>query len=279
MIFSATHTTTYRYENPVFLEPQAIRLKPRTSGIQQLLNFTIDISPHPAGLTECRDLDGNMEHVAWFNGMTDCFVVTVDSKVVTFCTNPFAFLLKGEATRLPLNGEGRCLSAVKPYLSDAIEPEVATFSDQIAAEANWNTLTFLQLLNERLYATCVVILREEGPPYEPSKTLRERRGACRDLAWLFMACCRSQGIGSRFVSGYHEGLPNSKNYLHAWAEVYLPGAGWKGFDPTVGLAIADRHVALAAGPRADSAAPVSGSFRGEGKSVMVSNLKLSVTAS
>ena len=116
MIFTATHTTRYHYDKPVFLEPQTIRLKPRTDGMQQLLNFNIEIIPHPVGLTECRDLDGNMEHVSWFNGMTDSFEVIVTSKVVTFCVNPFDFLLKQEATRLPLSVDEVYRPSVKPYL-------------------------------------------------------------------------------------------------------------------------------------------------------------------
>ncbi|MCF8057133.1 MAG: transglutaminase family protein [Desulfocapsa sp.] len=279
MIFSVTHVITYQYENLVFLERQTLRLKPRTDGMQQLLHFDIDIVPYPAGLTECRDLDGNMEHVAWFNGTTDRLVVTVTSKVVTFCVNPFECLLKKEARHLPLAADNVYQSSIKPYLSDAITPDVAAFAGQIAVESNQDTLAFLQLLNERLYSTCEVVFRQEGPPFEPSQTLCERRGACRDLTWLFMACCRSQGIGTRFISGYQEGCPESKHYLHGWAEVYLPGAGWRGYDPSLGVVVSDHHVALAAGPRVDSAAPISGTFRGEGGVVTESVVDVTVTAS
>ena len=88
-------------------------------------------------------------------------------------------------------------------------------------------------------------------------------GACRDVSVLFNDACRSLGLPARFVSGYFEGDPdNPENDLHAWSEVYLPGAGWRGFDPTHGLAVAARHVALIAGIEPDQAAPLTGSFRG-----------------
>lgn len=277
MIFTITHTTAYQYEQPVFLEPHTIRLKPKTDGMQQLLNFNIQISPQPAGLTECRDLDGNMEHVSWFNGLTDHLKIVVTSKVATLCDNPFLFLLEPSAMHLPIQSDEIYRPSIKPYLSDDIEPEVAQFAESIAKEVHQETLAFLNLLTARLYEMCTVVIREEGLPAKPSQTLSERRGACRDLAWLFMACCRSQGIGARFVSGYQEGDPESEHHLHAWAEVYLPGGGWRGYDPTLGLTVADRHVFLAAGPRPESAAPVSGTFRGEGKAFFTSKITLTVT--
>lgn len=277
MIFNVTHTTVYRYDHPVFLEPHTFRLKPRTDGMQQLLKFDIEVTPKPVGLTECRDLDGNMEHVAWFEGTTDQLKVTVSSKVVTLCDNPFLYILKPEAIRLPFSVQESHLQTIASYITQDLSAEVAAFSRTIAVEADHDTLAFLKLLNERIAETIQVVIRPMGSPYPPEKTLEKGSGACRDLTWLFMACCRSQGIAARFISGYQEGSAGQEHQLHAWAEVYLPGAGWRGYDPTLGLAVADRHVAIAAGPRADSAAPISGTFRGEGKSVLESCVELVVS--
>lgn len=108
------------------------------------------------------------------------------------------------------------------------------------------------------------MVRPNGDAYEPAVTLKRGQGACRDLTVLFMEACRSVGLSARFVSGYAEGLSTRDDgELHAWAEIYLPGAGWRGFDPTLGLAVADRHVAIAASPIPVGAAPVSGSFRAD----------------
>lgn len=279
MIFSATHTITCRYENFVYLEPQTIRLKPRTDGMQQLLNFNIDITPHPAGLTECRDLDGNMEHVAWFSGATELLTISASTKVVTFPGKPFANLLKGKVQHLPLDINEVYRPSVRPYLSDTIETDIIDFSNEIAVEANRDTVTFLELLAEQLHSKFEVLKRGERLPREPSKVLRDRSGSCNDLTWLFMTCCRSQKIGSRYINGYQESSPSGRSDLHCWAEVYLPGAGWRGYDPSMGCVVDDRHVALAAGPRADSAAPVTGAFRGEGEAVITSAIELTVTSS
>ena len=106
-----------------------------------------------------------------------------------------------------------------------------------------------------------------------------RTGACRDLTVLFMECCRSLGLAARFVSGYQEGDKGTdRRYMHAWAEVYLPGGGWRGFDPTHGIAVTDRHVAVASGPTPATAAPISGTFRGTGAIArMEAALRIEVT--
>ena len=114
------------------------------------------------------------------------------------------------------------------------------------------------------HATFVTV-HPTGDPWPPEKTLADRTGSCRDIAVLFCEVCRAAGLPSRFVSGYavdpdHSGC----HHLHAWSEIYLPGAGWRGFDPTLGLAVADRHVSLAAARLPALAAPTSGVYRGTG---------------
>lgn len=113
---------------------------------------------------------------------------------------------------------------------------------------------------------------------EPEETLSRMKGTCRDFVVLFAEACRSLGFAARFVSGYTQGdLDNAENYLHAWAEVYLPGGGWRGYDPTLGLAVADQHIALTSGASPLQAAPVSGSFRGtEATATIKYNLTISV---
>jgi transglutaminase-like putative cysteine protease len=108
--------------------------------------------------------------------------------------------------------------------------------------------------------------RPDGDPQTPAETLAGRTGACRDTAMLYVEACRSLGMAARFVSGYsmHHPPEVSEHELHAWAEVYLPGGGWRGYDPSLGLAVADGHVVLAAAPDHRLAAPVSGRYRGTG---------------
>ena len=119
----------------------------------------------------------------------------------------------------------------------------------------------------------------EVEPDDATVDLLDDGGACRDLAVLLIDACRSVGLATRFVSGFQQGdREQDRRDLHAWAEVYIPGAGWRGFDPTHGLAVADRHVPLAAGAVPESASPVTGSFRGNGvSSVMETELEIQTT--
>ena len=139
---------------------------------------------------------------------------------------------------------------------------MARLATEIAAQASNNTLDFIIAVNQYLFSEIKRTIRPRGMPQDPDQTLRQRTGSCRDLTVLFMALCRSQGIAARFVSGYqaHAEKPSQRRYLHAWAEVYIPGGGWRGYDPSHGTAVADDHVALAAACHNSGTMPVSGSF-------------------
>jgi transglutaminase-like putative cysteine protease len=120
-------------------------------------------------------------------------------------------------------------------------------------------------LNRALHEGFRAHVRDGGHAQTPAETLARRAGACRDLAVLFMAVCRAWGLAARFASGYRRGdLARPDRHLHAWPEVWCPGGGWRGWDPVEGVAVADRHVALAAGVRQIDTMPVEGSFAGAG---------------
>jgi len=147
---------------------------------------------------------------------------------------------------------------------------VTAFAVELSLAVNRDTLRFLNDLNRHLFTDFIHMHRETGAPQSPAYTLQSHRGACRDLAVLFVDCCRSEGIAARFVSGYQKGdLQSEERHLHAWPEVYLPGAGWRGYDPTHGEAIADTHVTIAAAAHSRDTMPVSGSFNGEGATSML----------
>lgn len=112
------------------------------------------------------------------------------------------------------------------------------------------------------------MIRKDGAPYPPHQTLAERRGACRDLTLLFMEACRAVGLPARFVSGYGQGwAPRAERYMHAWPEVFVPGGGWRGYDPTVGMAVLERHIAVAAAANYEDAAAISGGYYGKGRTI------------
>ncbi len=222
------------------------------------------MTPTPAGISEGNDAEGNQAAVLWFEEMTEQVEIKTEATVETLRTNPFDyFITLPEARSLPVSYAPEEREALAPYRKGSGAGAVKELAGELADRAGQDTLTFLNELNGRIYTGWDVVVREEGAPLDPVRTLQLKEGSCRDLALLFMAVCRETGIASRFVSGYQEGDQGQKRrFMHAWPEVYLPGAGWRGYDPTHGLAVSDRHVALAAGAFPDAAAPTSGSFRG-----------------
>lgn len=266
MHFRVTHTKSYRYSQPVFLEPHALRMKPRQDPYQRLASYEMAIEPAPAGQTEILDANGNSATLAWFDGQSDHMAVTVSFEVETLLTNPFDYLLASEENlRLPMQYGGLTASLIACRERPTEMDSVVRFAAGIAEEANGRAIDFVNLLNTRIYKTLEQEVREDGPAHPADETLARGAGTCRDAAVLFNAACRAVGIAARFVSGYQEGdRDQDLRHLHAWSEVYLPHAGWRGYDPTHGLVVSDRHVALAAAPEPIGAMPLTGSFRGTG---------------
>lgn len=267
--YQIIHTTTYTYNRPVSLQPHIIRLRPRCDGCQELHAFSLEVIPFPSKTYQIIDLEGNAVVRVWFEEPTDelCFKLT--SEVETYRTNPFDFLLEPWATNLPIDYPASLLCNLQPYfqpygLPITIDSVAAQLAQEVHQAVAGETVGFLSELNQRIYSNCDQTIRETGEPLPPALTWNQKLGSCRDLSVLFMEACRAYGLAARFVSGYQEGDPNQERHLHAWAEVYLPGAGWRGYDPTNGLAVADRHVALVASALPRNAAPISGNFHGGG---------------
>lgn len=265
MKFTIQHKTHYSYSHPVKLGPQELRFYPRDDGSQRVINFQLGIDPAPLGRNEHLDLEGNRVTQVWFENETDHFDITLNMQVETLRCNAFDFILAPEAEVLPINHVEDFIYT-QGYL-ERIEPDasVTAFAAELGHSVNNNTLDFLNALNQQLFADFIHIHRDTGVPQSPAHTLHSRHGACRDLAVLFIDCCRSEGIAARFASGYQKGnMQSERRHLHAWPEIYLPGAGWLGFDPTHGNAIADTHVTIAAAAHSRDTMPVSGSFSGIG---------------
>jgi transglutaminase-like putative cysteine protease len=271
--YRITHTTFYSYDRPVVLAAHAFRLRPRCDVQQKLHSFSLQLDPPPKQLSDNVDLDGNSITRAWFTDEPIAqFTVQAISEVETFCDNPFLYLLEPWAVNLPIDYSSSVLSRLQPYLqpywggqfaptSGTIDPEAMSLAQDIW-QVHGNTTAFLNELNQRIYKSCGYLMRETGSPLPPGLTWRSRQGSCRDYAVLFMEVCRAVGIAARFVSGYQEGDPDSNDrHLHAWAEVYLPGAGWRGYDPTHGLVVSDRHIPLVASANGKGTSPVSGKLK------------------
>ena len=149
--------------------------------------------------------------------------------------------------------------------------KVENLATKLLRQSDGDIFSFLNVANNFLYENWQIVVREKGSPLAPETTMQQKKVSCRDITLLFIALCRHAGIAGRFVSGYQEGDPDTeKRQLHAWVEVYIPGGGWRGYDPTHGLAVTDRHVALAASSLPRGASPCTGSFRGTGAEVSMS---------
>ncbi|HZZ27154.1 MAG TPA: transglutaminase family protein [Pirellulales bacterium] len=282
MLFHIKHITRYTYSRMVFCEPLIIRLRPREDILQRLMRYQLTVDPQPAGITEYLDVDGNIATQCWFSSPTCALSLGVNSVVETTCINPFNFLLDGAAVELPVKYRPDICPVLTPYrITDTSNGSAVTaLVDSILAETNRQTIPFLTALACWISTNCQKTIRLEGDAFPAETTLQSRQGTCRDLAVLFGECCRAAGLAARFVSGYQSQLEDDGDrYLHAWSEVYLPGAGWRGFDPGQGVAVADRHVAVAAGLNPLAAAPTIGSFRGtDASSTMQTQLVIRVSS-
>jgi transglutaminase-like putative cysteine protease len=272
MQFQIAHRTTYTYSQPVILEPHVLRLCPRTDGSQILRQFLVLVKPQPIGMSQILDVEGNTIIKVWFGDHTTTDLeIQTTSQVQTLRQNPFDYLLEAWATKFPIDYPQSVMAHLLPYLSGngpqypGVDPTIAQLAHEIAHAVNNSSVGFLTALNQSIYETCTHQYRETGDPLPATLTWQQKQGSCRDLAIVFIEACRVVGLAARFVSGYQHGDPDTDDrHLHAWVEVYLPGAGWRGYDPTHGLAVADGHVAIAASSRPQSVAPVAGLFKGAG---------------
>lgn len=275
MRFQVSHVTTYRYSRPVRLGRHWLRLRPRCDGGHELLHHELAIEPSPAGRGEVLDAEGNLATCVWFLGEAEQLTVTSRFETRARRGDPYAYLAEAMPwDRLYATGLSQRLA---PWLGQtAPAPIVLDLAGELRA-ASRDGIEFVHRLNEDLHRRIHREVRDTGHAQAPEATLTRGRGACRDLAVLFAAVCRSQGLAARFVSGYQAGRGGrTLRYMHAWPEVYLPGGGWRGFDPSHGLAVADRHVAVAAAARAEDAAPIEGSFYGEAESSLRAEVHIDV---
>jgi transglutaminase-like putative cysteine protease len=249
----------------VRLGPHQLRFHPRDDGAQRVVAHRLDIAPVPTGRNPHLDLEGNRAEQVWFGDATGHLEILLDMTVETLRRDPFDFLLLPEVVSLPID-HAHDSSRVQAYLSRIqADDAVTAFAAELSLSVERDTLRFLDSLNRFLYDEFNHVYRDTGEPQPPALTLQSRQGACRDLAVLFVDCCRAEGLAARFASGYQRGdLLAERRHLHAWPEVYLPGGGWRGFDPTHGLAIGDTHVTVAAAAHPRDTMPVTGAFTGAG---------------
>jgi len=263
--YHISHRSHFTYSAPVTFDELIVRLQPRSSYDQQLRSFSVECSPSPSRHTHCTDLHGNIRNWFWFAEQHCELTLLTRSVVDCFVCNPFDFtIIDGGVETLPaVYAEPVNVSSAHYRYRSTPQPQVDAYAREIMRSVDHQTVPFLVELATRLKNEIRYAVRRFGAPYSPTKTLELGEGACRDTAVLFMDACRSVGLAARFVSGYAwDAEDPTQRDLHAWAEVYLPGAGWRGFDATTGLAVSNRHIAVAASPTPSYTAPTDGTFSG-----------------
>jgi uncharacterized protein (DUF2126 family)/transglutaminase-like putative cysteine protease len=263
-----THSTTYRYDRLVRLGPQTVRLRPAPHCRTPILSYSLKVAPKHHFLNWQQDPQSNYVARYVFPEPTQEFRLDVDLVAEMAAINPFDFFLEKDAETYPFVYEASLARELRPYLeTEAAGPSLAGLFADINRRRS-ATMDFLVGLNRLVQRRVGYVIRLE-PGIQPCEdTLRLGTGSCRDSAWLLIQVARHLGLAARFVSGYLVQLaPDERGQggpeadftdLHAWTELYLPGAGWVGLDPTSGLLAGEGHIPLACTPDATSAAPVSG---------------------
>lgn len=264
--FNILHRTYYNFSGEVWLEPHALRLRPKEGHELRIESSRLDITP-AATLRWHRDVEDNSVAIATFDTPTSQLVIESEIIIQQFNETPLDFLVDDYATHYPFAYHTEDLVVLAPYLRTTRlplnDPLVRWVASLWKPGEAIQTYALLERLCVHINQTFAYQVREEPGVQTAADTLK-RGGSCRDFASLFMDAVRHLGLAARFVSGYLHAEPSSANYgsTHAWAEVFLPGAGWIGFDPTIGKIVGTDHTPVAVARLPESVPPIAGSFVG-----------------
>ncbi|TWE12734.1 DUF2126 domain-containing protein [Rudaeicoccus suwonensis] len=275
------HRTTYRFDQPVTVHPHTVRLRPAPHSRTPISAYSLSIVPRGHFINWQQDAFGNYLARLVFPEKVSELDICVDLVADMTVINPFDFFVEEYAERYPFDYPRELRADLEPYLRPVDESGTGTgpgavVSSWVRDTISWpddgsRIVDFLVTINQQVHEAVGYTLRMEPGVQTPDQTLTAALGSCRDSAWLLVSVLRQLGLAARFVSGYliqltsdvapvdgPSGPAEDFTDLHAWAEVYVPGAGWIGLDATSGLFAGEGHIPLCATPHPSSAAPISG---------------------
>lgn len=287
---SIYHLTQYTYDRPVTLGPQIIRLRPAPHSRTRVISHSLKVSPGGHFVNHQQDPYGNWLARFVFPEPVREFKIEVDLVADMTVYNPFDFFVDESAEKWPFDYPQDLIEDLSIYRTpEPLTPKLEQFLNGLD-RSEPGTVDFLVSLNRQVSEAVEYTIRMETGVYTPEETLTIGSGSCRDSSWLLVQALRNLGFAARFVSGYliqlkpdlealdgPSGTDHDFTDLHAWCEVYLPGAGWIGFDPTSGLMTGESHIPLAATPHYRNAAPIAGGFASDGAPNVEFNFDMKVT--
>lgn len=268
-----SHLTEYHFSEAVSLGPHQLMIRPREGHDVHIESSKLDISPD-ANIKWHRDTLDNSVAVLEFQDSSDHLSIYGEVVIQHYEEQPLNFVVEPYALTYPFAYEPDHLINLNPFFQPVYPMDANAINGWLKnwhlAGAPQELFPLLNSINQVIYKDFAYTIREEPGVQLPSQTLAEQRGSCRDYSALFVETCRQLGIASRFVSGYLHAPATEVGgaATHAWAEVYIPGAGWKGFDPTVGEVTGTKHIAVAVARHPESVPPVSGTYTGTASATM-----------
>ena len=264
------HQSVYRFDRPTLVLPHSVRLRPAPHCRTPISNYSLNITPDSHYIHWQQDPFNNYMARLQFNALADELAIDVKLEASLEPFNPFDFFVDEEASTFPFRYEPELVKELGPYLLISEQgPKLKAFVKSID-QSKQETVGFLVAVNKLIHQEISYIQRFEPGVLTCEETLKNKQGSCRESAWLLMQVYRHLGLVTRFVSGYQviledtvsedgqQTITKDRIDLHAWVEVYVPGAGWIGLDPSAGLLASENYIPLACTPSPESAAPISG---------------------
>lgn len=286
LLLSIEHTNRYRYTRPVEFTKHRLMLRPAESHGLNILEESLRISPNHQMSWEHDVFYNSVTHINFTTKARELEIVS-RYRLEQFNLNPFDFVLEIYTNDLPFPYQPDDAIDLHSYIQPQYPADEVAVREWIRpwldSQGRGKTLDFLLALNSTVPEQFGYGRREAPGVQSPAETLQLRTGSCRDFALLLMEAARHMGLAARYVSGYlcsleedESGPEVADNATHAWVEIYLPGAGWKGFDPTSGILAAGLHVRVAATRNPAQATPIRGSYLGDAS--LFSGMEVAINA-